>query len=150
MVALFVGVYDNGTKVTTTFAHPVQVTIHSDTIKAGDTVVQYINGRWEPLVATVVNGVATVEVTSDPVIDIVHPPLATVAAIVRTAVTVRYGSVGASVKKAQVLLNRHGAKLAVDGIFGPKTLAAVRAFQHHSGLAANGVVADTTWKELAL
>ena len=150
VVALFVGVYNNGTKVNSTFSQPVRVTIHSSAIHAGDTVEQYINGKWQPLIATVVNGVATVEVTSDPVIDIVHPPLATVAAIVRSVVTVRYGSVGASVKKAQVLLNRHGAKLAVDGIFGPKTLAAVRAFQHRSGLARSGVVAGITWKALAL
>ncbi len=150
VVTLFVGVYNGDTKFTGSFAHPVMVTIHSSSIHAGDMVMQFISGKWQPLVAQVVNGVATVAITEDPVIDVVHPPLATVAAIVRSVVTVKFGSTGPSVKRAQVLLNRHGAKLAVDGIFGPKTLAAVKAFQSRSGLAKSGVVTSSTWKELAL
>lgn len=43
------------------------------------------------------------------------------------------GDKGARVRDAQALLNAHGAALAPDGDFGPKTLAAVQGFQvnHH-------------------
>ena len=46
----------------------------------------------------------------------------------------------ATVRSLQYLLNAHGAKLTVDGFFGPKTKAAVVAFQHAKGLTASGVV----------
>jgi murein L,D-transpeptidase YcbB/YkuD len=36
----------------------------------------------------------------------------------------------------------------VDGIFGPKTKAAVVAFQHAKGLSASGVVQASTWRSL--
>ena len=34
---------------------------------------------------------------------------------------------------------------AIDGIFGPQTETAVRAFQTWAGLAVDGVVGDNTW-----
>jgi peptidoglycan hydrolase-like protein with peptidoglycan-binding domain len=34
---------------------------------------------------------------------------------------------------------------AIDGIFGTKTLAAVRALQTWAGISADGVVSDDTW-----
>jgi peptidoglycan hydrolase-like protein with peptidoglycan-binding domain len=37
---------------------------------------------------------------------------------------------------------------AADGAFGPKTLAAVKAFQQSRGLAADGVVGPKTWSAL--
>src|ERR1700732_5309900 len=40
----------------------------------------------------------------------------------------------ATVRSLQYLLNANGSKLTVDGVFGPKTKAAVVAFQHHKGL----------------
>jgi peptidoglycan hydrolase-like protein with peptidoglycan-binding domain len=54
----------------------------------------------------------------------------------------------ATVRSLQYLLDAHGAKLTVDGAFGPRTNAAVLAFQRAHGLPANGVVDATTWKAL--
>lgn len=48
----------------------------------------------------------------------------------------------------QHLLNRTGASLATDGIFGPKTMAAVKAFQKPRGMADDGIVGEATWTRL--
>jgi hypothetical protein len=48
----------------------------------------------------------------------------------------------------QLLLNRSGAKLGVDGIFGPHTESAVRAFQQRSKLKQDGIVGEHTWEAL--
>ena len=64
--------------------------------------------------------------------------------------TIKLGARGAAVKTAQERLNAHGAalRLVVDGIFGPKTDAAVRAFQKASKLTVDGIVGPNTWKAL--
>ena len=56
----------------------------------------------------------------------------------------------ATVRSLQYLLNAHGAKLTVDGVFGPRTKAAVVAFQHAKGLTASGVVQAATWRALVV
>ena len=38
--------------------------------------------------------------------------------------------------------------IEADGIFGPKTLAAVRAFQRLFGLTVDGIVGPRTWNML--
>jgi murein L,D-transpeptidase YcbB/YkuD len=55
-----------------------------------------------------------------------------------------------TVRSLQYLLNAHGAKLTVDGIFGPKTKAAVVAFQRANGLTGSGVVQAPTWRSLLI
>lgn len=53
------------------------------------------------------------------------------------------------VRTVQAALNRHGARLAVDGRFGPLTEAAVKAYQRaHPPLAVDGIVGPATWSSL--
>ena len=61
---------------------------------------------------------------------------------------VRRGDQQHPVKTLQYLLRGRGRNLTVDGIFGPSTDAAVRAFQQQKGLAVNGVVGANTWSAL--
>jgi peptidoglycan hydrolase-like protein with peptidoglycan-binding domain len=57
----------------------------------------------------------------------------------------RSGSRGPAVATLQKQLNAAGFNAgAADGIFGPKTLAAVKAFQRARGLAADGIVGPKT------
>lgn len=63
--------------------------------------------------------------------------------------TVQKGDKGDTVKRMQLLLQQHGAPtLAADGDFGPKTDAAIRAFQKAHGLTVDGIVGPKTWAEL--
>lgn len=57
---------------------------------------------------------------------------------------------GAAVTYLQQRLNVYGAKLTVDGDFGPATDKAVRAFQGSHGLTVDGVVGPNTWAKLDL
>ena len=56
---------------------------------------------------------------------------------------IKRGARGAAVELCQKLL-----MLKVDGIFGPRTDAAVRDFQTANSLARDGVVGENTWKKL--
>lgn len=60
------------------------------------------------------------------------------------------GSAGPAVAFLQHVLNAKGAspKLKEDGVFGPRTDAAVKNFQRSKGLAADGIVGPKTWKAL--
>lgn len=64
--------------------------------------------------------------------------------------TVRSGSRGSAVEELQQKLNADGAapELVVDGIFGPKTRAAVVAFQTKYSLEPDGVVGPITWGKI--
>jgi len=58
------------------------------------------------------------------------------------------GAKGDAVKQLQNSLNAHGATLTPDGIFGPMTLQAVKAFQSANGLDADGIVGPKTLDNL--
>jgi hypothetical protein len=62
--------------------------------------------------------------------------------------TISYGSTGTSVELIQAALNRYGAHLVVDGIFGPLTGSAVISFQRAHQLEADGIVGPITWGAL--
>ena len=58
------------------------------------------------------------------------------------------GSAGPAVVRLQGLLVTAGFAVAPDGSFGPRTRAAVVAFQASRGLAPDGIVGPMTWSEL--
>lgn len=62
----------------------------------------------------------------------------------------RSGSKGQSVLLVQRILSTTGDyRSALDSDFGPRTEAAVKAFQKRSKLTADGVVGDRTWHALS-
>ena len=62
--------------------------------------------------------------------------------------TLRKGDRGESVKQLQSKLRDRGYTVAVDGIFGNKTLEAVKAYQADHGMTVDGVVGPKTWNAL--
>jgi peptidoglycan hydrolase-like protein with peptidoglycan-binding domain len=63
---------------------------------------------------------------------------------------VRKGDENHPVRTLQDLLRARGHTVTVDGIFGPATEAAVRAFQQEKHLTVDGVVGPATWSALVL
>ena len=57
---------------------------------------------------------------------------------------------GPRVVVIQILLNRAGASLKVDGIYGSKTHAAVVSFQRSQSISHDGTVGPTTWWKFPL
>ena len=70
--------------------------------------------------------------------------------VAATSVTrlLRFNSMGSDVKLLQTTINTKGYKLAVDGIFGKLTLAAVRNYQSKNGLNVDGLVGPLTLAKL--
>ncbi len=65
--------------------------------------------------------------------------------------TLQMGAQGAAVKTLQQLLNQRVSRdymVSVDGIFGAKTEAAVKAFQYSKLLRKDGIVGPKTWQAL--
>jgi hypothetical protein len=62
--------------------------------------------------------------------------------------TLGSGALGDLVVWAQEHLVSAGEPTAIDGSFGPNTLAAVQAFQIEHGLAASGLIDTSTWQAL--
>ncbi|TDO92508.1 peptidoglycan recognition protein family protein [Enemella evansiae] len=66
----------------------------------------------------------------------------------KLAVVARRGATGDLARAVQFALNTAGARIAVDGSFGPKTLAAVKAYQTREKLEVDGIVGPLTWRSL--
>ena len=70
-------------------------------------------------------------------------------------IVVATGSTGDAVRGVQEefqfrnLSGDPGRALAVDGVFGPKTAAAVRGFQQALGITVDGIVGPLTWRALS-
>jgi len=65
--------------------------------------------------------------------------------------TLRLGSTGPSVTRLQQLLRNEGFDPGpIDGIFGSRTQAAVRAFQSEVDLVVDGIVGIRTWTALGV
>jgi hypothetical protein len=72
-------------------------------------------------------------------------------------VSLRSGSQGSLVRHLQISLNQWLSKmpqlglalLNVDGIYGARTVSAVRAFQGSKGLVADGIVGPQTWRHIS-
>jgi len=63
--------------------------------------------------------------------------------------TLKLGNTGAEVKQLQQILSNLGYNLgSIDGIFGPKTDSAVRAFQSAHKIVVDGIVGNNTWTAL--
>jgi peptidoglycan hydrolase-like protein with peptidoglycan-binding domain len=60
----------------------------------------------------------------------------------------RNGDEGHPILTLQELLRAHGHQIAVDGVFGPLTEAAVRAVQTSRGITVDGIVGPVTWRAL--
>lgn len=63
---------------------------------------------------------------------------------------VKRGSQGHPLPALQYLLRDRGHHVTVDGIFGPKTEAAVEAFQTSDHLRVDGIVGPQTWGALVI
>jgi hypothetical protein len=157
VTSVFVGVFDRtGLALTNGYSNALTVTIMATSIKAGDVVQENINGVWQIVsTAAVINGEATVLVTSGVPIEVTVPPvqIPTNAPGAKKPKsihepTLEYGSKGSAVKFLQNILDKDGATLSIDGIFGPMTEGAVKAFQSAHHLPSNGVVGQSTWRDL--
>jgi peptidoglycan hydrolase-like protein with peptidoglycan-binding domain len=64
-------------------------------------------------------------------------------------IQVSQGKTGPEVRAVQNLLkNKFGYNITVDGIFGPDTKNAVIQFQNSVGIDDDGIVGPITWREL--
>lgn len=59
---------------------------------------------------------------------------------------VRRGDRSSTVRVVQRLLDAHARRLRVDGIYGPGTTGAIRAFQSGHHLRVDGIVDSRTWR----
>lgn len=65
-----------------------------------------------------------------------------------TYTALKIGDRNDSVKELQTALNAAGYSLTVDGVFGSRTLDAVKKYQTAQGLTASGTVDEGTWNAL--
>jgi len=110
-------------------------------------VMALVNGPNRPTDTVISEGKETITETIKPVETVQTTP--GTGSVVISMETQRKGSRGTQVKVLQWLLALNGYNVGtVDGIFGSKTLAAVKAYQQAKGLSVDGVVGKNTWKTL--
>lgn len=110
-------------------------------------VMALVNGPNSPTDTVISEGKETITETIKPVETVQTTPAT--GSVVISMETQRKGSRGTQVKVLQWLLALNGYNVGtVDGIFGSKTLAAVKAYQQAKGLSVDGVVGKNTWKTL--
>jgi peptidoglycan hydrolase-like protein with peptidoglycan-binding domain len=63
---------------------------------------------------------------------------------------VRRGNQQHPVQTLQYLLRARGHTVTADGIFGPNTESALRAFQQEKNLSVDGIVGPNTWSALII
>ncbi|MFJ6355374.1 GH25 family lysozyme [Streptomyces sp. NPDC092046] len=76
------------------------------------------------------------------------PPSSTKPSSPKSWPVLKAGSRGTDARTAQHLLKAAGHRLDTDGVFGPATTTAVKAFQTRNGLQADGVIGADTWNKL--
>ena len=96
-----------------------------------------------PVATPVVTPVVTPAVVAPAVAEPAPAPVATPAPAKAAKPTLKVGSKGASVKIVQKKIG-----VTPDGAFGPKTEAALKAYQKKHGIPATGVVDAATWAKL--
>ena len=70
---------------------------------------------------------------------------------VTSAAVLRQGSKGGEVKEVQRRLKNWGYyKGAIDGVYGPSTVEAVKAFQRKNGLTPDGIAGKATYAALGM
>lgn len=75
----------------------------------------------------------------------IYPFLSDISSNIANSEVLKSGSSGALVKTVQTKLKNWGYYTgSIDGIYGPKTVAAVKYFQRVNGLSADGIVGSKT------
>ena len=101
-----------------------------------------IDGIWGPQTQTIVEDFQTDNGLTE---DVVAGPETLQALIIQTSL----GKEGPEVRAVQQLLkNKFGYNITIDGKFGPETISAVKSFQTSKGLVSDGIVGPKTWKAL--
>jgi peptidoglycan hydrolase-like protein with peptidoglycan-binding domain len=95
-------------------------------------VLQQARAASAPLVVAAIAGLAAAQGSA-------HPRTGSDKAAQTERRLLKFGSRGADVKRVQ-----HALRIQADGIFGPQTRAAVRAFQARNNLVVDGIVGPQT------
>ena len=109
---------------------------------------RYLHRRRAPEASYPIPG-GNIVPTPDPIPDPPDGGPTRTESIVRDLPTLKPGSSGDDVRRAQALLNTHGARLVEDGHYGNLTENSVRLFQGTHGLTQDGWIGTgETWPAL--